>query len=268
MQVPNLQTEKSAVKLVRQEQCWTLSIARPQKANALTAVMMEELGEAASRAGQAGRIPVLLLCSESPRAFCAGADIAEFSAGHEYLVRQERALLAMIQAFSTTAAPIIAVARGRASGAGAMLLALADVVIAAEDLVVAAPEMRFGMYPVIVEAVLQSRLSSGLASQLCVGGRHLSAMAACDLGLVTEILPTADFESQARERVDFFLQRAVGLGIARRARISAGPVRQLLERLPQVAPLMSENYANDGVRARIAHYLESLGASRNVGVDV
>lgn len=267
MQVSNSRIS-SNVQLVHQEGFWTLSIARPDKANALTAEMMEELGSAASRAGQAGRIPVLLLSSESSRVFCAGADIAEFSAGHEFLDRQERALLTMIRSFSMTLAPIIAVASGRASGAGAILLALADVVIAAEDLVVAAPEIRFGMYPVIVEAVLQSRLSFGLASQLCVSGRHLSAMAACDLGLVTEVLPAADFESRARGRVDFYLQRAMGLSIARRARVSAEPVRQLLERLPQVAPLMGENYENDEVRTRIARYLANLGAVRSDGVDV
>lgn len=260
MQVPGQPPEVASVKLVIEEVCWSLCLARPQKANALTAEMMLALGHAASRAGQAEQPPVLLIRSEAPRAFCAGADIAEFSAGRDQLVLQERALLAMIGAFSTTTAPIVAVAQGRASGAGAVLLALADVVIASEDLVIAAPEMRFGMYPVIVEAVLQSRLPSGLASQLCLGGRHLSAMAACEQGLVTEVLPAADFGSRSNERVDYFLQRTVGLGIARRARLSAEPVRQLLERLPLVAPLMIENYGNDGVRARIAHYLKNLGA--------
>lgn len=267
MQAPKLSVDDASVKLSQQEDCWTLSIARSQKANALTTLMMEELRVAVSRAGQQEKTPILLLCSESSRAFCAGADIAEFGAGPEYLARQEHALLAMIRAFSTTPAPIIAVARGRASGAGAMLLALADVVLAAEDLVISAPEMHFGMYPVIVEAVLQSRLSSALASQLCISGRNLNAKTACDLGLVTEVLPDADFDDRAHERVDFYLKRAVGLGIARRARITAGPVRQLLERLPQVAPLMGENYANEGVRARIADYLANLGASRRVGVD-
>jgi enoyl-CoA hydratase/carnithine racemase len=218
MQVPDQPPEVASVKLVIEEVCWSLCLARPQKANALTAEMMLALGHAASRAGQAEQPPVLLIRSEAP------------------------------------------LAQGRASGAGAVLLALADVVIASEDLVIAAPEMRFGMYPVIVEAVLQSRLPSGLASQLCLGGRHLSAMAACEQGLVTEVLPAADFGSRSNERVDYFLQRTVGLGIARRARLSAEPVRQLLERLPLVAPLMIENYGNDGVRARIAHYLKNLGA--------
>jgi enoyl-CoA hydratase/carnithine racemase len=173
-------------------------------------------------------------------------------------VRQEKALATLIHAFSTTPAPLAVVAQGRASGAGAMLLAMADVVLAAPSLQISAPEMRFGMYPVIVEAVLQSRMSPALCTQLCMGGRSLDLRAAFEAGLVTETLSDLDPENQAQARIDFYLKRATGLRVARRARITSLATRALLARLPQVSPLMIENHAHEDVRARIARYLADL----------
>lgn len=234
----------------------TLTLNRPTKVNALTADMMLTIGTVASRGAQDRP---LILRSASSKVFCAGADIGEFSAGPERLAAQEHGLLEMIGRLAETAAPIVAVASGRASGAGAILLSLADIVIAADDLVVVCPEIQFGMYPVIVEAALQSRMSSALAASLCHSGRAMDAYEARQIGLVTEVLAAADFERVSEERVDFFMARAVALGVARRSRLRTQPPHLLIERLKAVAPLMGENYADQGVRKRIASYLARLG---------
>src|SRR5690349_15920759 len=135
-----------------------IALTRSDKANALTANMMDGIAQAVAGAHAD---EIVLLSSASPTLFCAGADIREFVGGG--LPQQEQALIAMIGAMARSEAPIMAIARGRASGAGAVLLCLADIVIAAEDLQVACPEFIFGMYPIIVEAVLQSRLSPAIA---------------------------------------------------------------------------------------------------------
>lgn len=243
----------------REAGCWTLTLRRSAKANALTAAMMTRLAEVADEAGREPEPPLLLLASDSPRAFCAGADIAEFADDADALQRQEHALRALITAFTQGAAPVLALARGRASGAGAILLALADGVIAADDLVVAAPEIAFGMYPVIVEAVLASRLSPALAQQLCLSGRAVDAAEALSLGLITEALPAAGFEPAAAARVRHYRERLVALRTLRQARRGGEPARQLLLQLPRVAPLMARNHADAGVRARIEAYRAALG---------
>jgi methylglutaconyl-CoA hydratase len=244
------------VTVLQSPHCCTVTLNRAEKANALDAGMMAALAGAAAAA--APGLP-LVLRSASSSVFCAGADIAEFAGGAGELARQEHALLAMIEAFAATPSPVVVAAHGRASGAGAILLCLADVVVAADDLQVAAPEIRFGMYPVIVEAVLQSRFSPALSSAICMSGRSLDAGEAARIGLATEVLPRADFERASRERVDHYVERSVGLSVARRARLSSRPARELRERLRAVSPLMGENYADEGVRRRIDAYLATLG---------
>lgn len=231
-----------------------LTLDRAQKANALTARMMEALGAAFARTDSV----VQVLRSTSPRLFCAGADIAEFVAGPDHLAAQERALVRMIERRASSAVPLVAIARGKASGAGAILLALADVVIASEDLEIACPEIRFGMYPIIVEAVLQSRVSPALAARMCMG-QGLDAAQAGRAGLVTEILPAEGFGARAEERLGFYMERRHALGIARRSRLQSQPPAQLIQCVHTVAPLMAENFGQAEVRQRIETYLSSLG---------
>lgn len=230
-----------------------ISLDRPQKANALTAAMLKQL-EATIADARADEVVVLQ--STSPRLFCAGADIREFAGGA--LPQQEVALLALIGTMARSRAPIIAIAGGRASGAGALLLALADVVIAADDLRVACPEFVFGMYPIIVEAVLQSRLPSAIATQLCVGARELTADQAFELGIATEVLPVDSFTESARSRVVHYVERSAGLSTMRRARNICPSTEALDRQLKVVAPLMLENFSAPGVGERVRQYLDGL----------
>lgn len=234
----------------------TVTLDRADKANALTAGMMQALAAAISGARED---EVVVLRSASPKVFCAGADISEFVDGPDALARQEHALLSLIRQLATNPYPLIAVARGKASGAGAILLALADVVIASEDLEISCPEIRFGMYPVIVDAVLQSRVPQALAARLCLTGQCFGAQEAIRTGFVTEVLTATDFEAQAQVRLAWYLERAQGLRISRTSRLRSQPPAALLERVDSVAPLMAENFRSPGVRSRIQAYLAQLG---------
>jgi methylglutaconyl-CoA hydratase len=230
-----------------------LTLNRPQKANALTHAMLESLAAGLGRSGA----EVHVLRSASSRVFCAGADIEEFVAGAGQLAGHGVALLDLIGQRASSPTPLVAIARGKASGAGALLLALADVVIAADDLEFGCPEIRFGMYPVIVEAVLRSRVSPALASRLCLG-QALDAAEAHRAGLVTEVLPGRDFETLAAQRLQFYMERRGALQVARASGLRSQPPDVLMARLQAVAPLMAENFAQGGVRERISGYLDGL----------
>lgn len=232
-----------------------ITLDRAAKANALDAQMMFALAAAIR---QARRGELVLLQSASASLFCAGADISEFVSGADALARQEQGLLAVVQAMSETEAPIIAIARGRAAGAGAILLALADVVVAAEDLRIAAPEFAFGMYPIIVEAVLQSRLWPALVSRLCTGVGGIGAAEGHALGLFTEVVPLEGFDAAAAARMDYYAERIAGLQALRGSRRASAATAAMQRQLREVAPMMIANFGADGVRDRILAYVAGL----------
>lgn len=242
-----------------------IRINRPEKANALSSAMMVAIAEAIATAGAA---KLLVIEGAGPRGFCAGGDIAEFIRSGEHLTLQEEGLRAIVDACLASPCPLLAAIHGRTLGAGVLLAALCDVVIAADNLAFGLPEIRFNMYPVMIHAVLKEKVSSATAFQLCASGRILDAVEARTLGLVTEVLPAAHFASELESRVAFCFANVEALAIGRRARQVLTP-SELPARLAQLSPMMHENYTRPGVRETIARYLDKLGerAGRHSGAN-
>jgi enoyl-CoA hydratase len=239
-----------AIRIEDRDRIRRIVIDRPGKANALTAAMMHALADAVRGGSHAAMI---LLEGRSERGFSAGADIAEFLQGGENLQRQEEGLKDIVSACTEAPRPIVAAIHGRTLGAGVLLAALCDLVIAADNLMFGLPEIRFNMYPVIVHAVLEEKISPALAFQLCATGRLLSAAEARALGLVTDVVPVATFATDLADRVAFYQSSAEALMIGRRALRATRP-SQVGERIARLAPLMHENFSRPGVRETIARY--------------
>lgn len=136
-----------------------------------------------------------------------------------------------------------------------LVVALCDLVIAADNLMLGLPEIRFNMYPVIVHAVLEEKISPALAFQLCATGRLLAATEARTLGLVTDVVPVAQFATVVADRVAFYQKNAEALTIGRRA-LCIARSSEISERIVRLAPLMHENFSHPGVREAIVRYFE------------
>jgi enoyl-CoA hydratase len=231
-----------------------IELDRPDKANALTAAMMAAIARAV-REAVAADAELLVISGKGRRGFCAGADIKEFAQGEDYLKAQENALCELIHAFADSPLPVFVFAHGRTLGAGGILASLADVVLAADNLLLGFPEIRFNMYPVIVHAALMQKVSAPFASQLCTTGRLLNAAEAQATGLVSEVLPTPDFDAEAENRLRFFSERRAALTMAKRAARATLPVEPLRQRLALLAPMMMENYRRPAVQEMIAGHL-------------
>lgn len=237
----------------------TIQLNRPDKANALTAHMLERMAHAV-RTAQAENMQVIVLRSASDVLFCAGSDIREFSEGPEHLERQGAGLRELMFEMARCPVPIIAIARGTASGAGLMVLAMTDVLIAADDLALACPELHFHMYPVIVQVVLEAKLPRALARRMCFNTQPITAALAFDHGWVTDLVQAADFEVSSKERLSYYLARRDALRIARKGKLLMELPERFIERVQMLEPLMHENFSLPGVQERIGGYLARLAA--------
>ncbi|MBO1017083.1 enoyl-CoA hydratase/isomerase family protein [Achromobacter sp. SD115] len=239
----------------------TLILNRAAKANALNVEMLAVLRRAVESAQQDG-IGLIVLRSASPYLFCAGGDIEEFVRSPALLEAQGQGLRELMAAMARCPVPILALARGKAAGAGVILLAMTDIVIAAADLTLACPEIAFNMYPVMVQAALETKISAARARQLCLSGQLLEAAPARELGLVTDVLPVEDFERFAADRLAFYLARREALSIARNARLLLEPPDPGIDRIEALEPLMHENFSRPGVQEKIRAYLAGMRAKR------
>lgn len=232
-----------------------IALDRPGKVNALTAEMMLAFARAIREAGAAKETELIVVEGRGEKGFCGGADIAEFASGAEALRRQGEALVELTAAMVEAPVPILSLLHGRTLGAGAMIAALSDLTLAADDLIFGCPEIRFGMYPVMVHAALLEKVSPTTAWALCASGRLLSAAEAQACGLVMEILPAAEFAPLAEARIAFFAERAAALLLGRRA--AAAMAGGAAARVAAALPTMLENFALPRVAEAIRSHLHS-----------
>lgn len=138
------------------------------------------------------------------RVFSAGQDTAEAAAldrgeGGPYLAAAGEALAAVAR----SAVPLVAVVGGPAVGAGALLVALADVVVLSEDAWLAFPEARYGL--ALGLSVLADVLPVRLARSLLATGCPVTAAQLAGLGAADRVVPRAVLHEAAAEEVSRLL---------------------------------------------------------------
>ena len=172
----------------------TLTLNRPERHHAFNAEMIAELTVAADHIRTEEAIRLVVIKSEGP-SFCAGADLAWMKAQQDAdragKMAEATKLAMMLKAFHDLPKPVIARVQGQAFGGGLGLMAVADIVIAAEDARFALTETRLGLIPATIGPFVMAKIGGAAARSVFITGSLMSSRRAADLGLVS-IVATAD----------------------------------------------------------------------------
>ena len=175
-----------------------LTLNRPDARNALSAELMAALFAALDIAATDESV-ALVLTGAGEKAFCAGADLGKaFATDVGFLaMHQNRAeiakLFARLQAFGK---PIVGAANGAALAGGLGLLLACDLVVAAPHATFGLPEVKRGLMPYMVMAIVQRQLGHKRALELVLTGESITAERAEHIGLINQVLP-GDFRAEA-----------------------------------------------------------------------
>src|SRR2546427_7801691 len=178
-----------------QDQVATITLNRPERRNAYTARLGEELGEAYRECDEDDSVRAVVLTGAGS-AFCAGADLeaggATFSSDARRGRSTPRAQGAGIQAWQVRK-PVIAAINGHAVGAGLTLAMQCDMRLVAEDAKLAFAFVRRGVIPELASHAIVARVA-GLsnAADLLLSGRTFSGREAAELGVAGKALPAAE----------------------------------------------------------------------------
>ncbi|GAA2333130.1 enoyl-CoA hydratase/isomerase family protein [Streptomyces kunmingensis] len=179
-----------------------LTLNRPDKLNALNTDLTRALSDALAAADKDPDVRAVALTGAG-RAFCAGADLDEFSEltpDRPDAVLERAALTARLQTqMQQMGTPVVSAVRGAAVGGGAGLAIGADMAVAGTDLKFGYPELRHSIVPALVMTGLQRHLGRKLAFELVSTGRLLSAAEAAEHGLVNRVMEPDDVLSAALE---------------------------------------------------------------------
>jgi len=179
-----------------------LTLNRPAAANALDAALHGALVAALASAAAEGDVRGVVLTAAGERVFSAGADLKEFAeldpaeAGR----RRRRLLVETLLALAAFPTPLVAMVQAKAVGAGVMLAALADEIVASESASFSLPEIRLGMPSPLGYEIVAARTGGRFARRMVQTGESVDAALALAVGLADALVPAAALAARATER--------------------------------------------------------------------
>ncbi len=177
----------------------TITLNRPERRNALTPAMREELIDVLDEARERAAIVIL---TGSGAAFCAGLDLSALealaNASADEQTEDAKQIANLFQALYTLPVPTIAAVNGAAIAGGTGLATLCDFTLAVPDAKFGYTEVRIGFVPALVSAYLSMQIGAKRAKALLLSGRLFDAHEAHSLGLVDEIVESDQLLHRAR----------------------------------------------------------------------
>jgi 2-(1,2-epoxy-1,2-dihydrophenyl)acetyl-CoA isomerase len=182
----------------------TLTLDRPDAANAMDERVMSELLDAAIACDEDPSVRAVVLTASGDQAFCAGGDLARFSEmGDALPARLKKMTTDLHGAVSRLArmdAPVVTAVNGVAAGGGFSLAVAGDLVLAAASARFTLAYTRAGLTPDGSSTwVLPRLIGLRRAQELMLTNRVLTASEALDWGLVTRVVPDEDLQAEARK---------------------------------------------------------------------
>lgn len=199
-----------SLSIEKRESLLWIRFERAEKANALTAGMMEGAAAALGRAASDASVRAILVIGAGEKVFSGGVDVREKPADGDMAAHRKRrsaALSAFMNGVLDTPKPVIAVLNGIASGGGAMLALLADARVAVDSAELSLPEINLGM-PTFPGAAIAMHVGGlALATDLVQTGRRMPAGEALARGLLTSVVSRAELEQEAMRVAALFVQK-------------------------------------------------------------
>jgi methylglutaconyl-CoA hydratase len=173
----------------------TLTLARPDRHNALSSLMVRELTELLDRAAALPDVRALILRAEGKH-FCAGADLADMQAmadaDHQENLADAVRLAHLLRLLDTFPRPVLALVQGAAMGGAVGLACCCDSVIASREARFCLSEARLGLAASVISPYVVRALGPRRARHAVLTTEMIDAEAALRYGLAHEVTDDLD----------------------------------------------------------------------------
>ena len=217
----------------------TVVLNRPDKLNALTRAMWQELGETIERLSADDSLRCVIIRGAGEKSFSPGNDIAEFASersNKKQAIEYGKVMHRTADALANCRHPLIAQIHGICVGGGLEIAALADLRICGESSRFGAPIKNLGLVMAYAEmAPLVRLVGAPVALEILLEGRIFDAAEAKEKGLVTRVVPDEEVAGETRAAA-----ARIAEGAPLVARWHKKFARRLAERTPLTAQELDE----------------------------
>ncbi|HEV3205906.1 MAG TPA: enoyl-CoA hydratase-related protein [Terriglobales bacterium] len=246
------------IKLANEAGIATITFNRPEKRNAISFALVEEL-QAALHEVEASAAQVVILTG-SGKAFCAGMDLDELKGlvgkPHDENVKDSLRIASLFRGLYDFPLPTIAAVNGAAIAGGTGIATMCDFTFAVPNAKFGYTEVRIGFVPAIVSSILVWQVGHKIARDLLLTGRTFDAEEAYRFGLVNEVVDPDQLMRRAQELATELMQCSPSSLRATKKLINSFIAPQLDE---QIAAAVQDNArirATEDFREGITSFLE------------
>ena len=235
----------------------TITLNRPERKNALSADMVNELLYAVEGTDNDINVRVVILAAAG-KVFSAGGDLGQMGSGGvvggELPLKGDYSdlLLALVRAKK----PVIAQIQGHAMGGGLGLVAASTLAVASNDALLGTPELNVGLWPMMIMAVLARSMPRKSLLEMMLFAQKLSAADALRVGLVNRVVAPERLEAEVNGMAEALAAKsptAVQRGLAAYGALGD---RTLADALPWLRDELYSMLATEDAREGLMAFME------------
>lgn len=193
--------EYKTIQLTYDSGAATITLNRPEKRNAISYELIEDLLRAFEEVAKSSA--QILILTGAGTAFCSGMDLENLKAligrSPEQNLKDSETMVRVFRSLYEFPKVTIAAVNGAAIAGGTGLAVLCDFTLAVPEAKFGYTEVRIGFVPAIVSTFLLRQVGEKLARDLLLTGRIIDANEAHRIGLINEIVPADKLIARARE---------------------------------------------------------------------
>jgi methylglutaconyl-CoA hydratase len=179
-------------------------INREARRNAINDAVTDAIAASLTAASADPEVRAVVLTGAGDKAFCAGADLSAGSGSFKYdYAKAGLSFVKLMKQARDLTLPLIARVNGHAMAGGMGLMGMCDMAIGVDNARFGMPEVKVGIFPMQIMAVLQRLIPSRKLYEMALTGEPISAAEARDLGLLNYVVPAAELDT----KLDWLLSR-------------------------------------------------------------
>jgi enoyl-CoA hydratase/carnithine racemase len=192
------------------------TINREQQRNALSADAVSLFLKYLDQAEKDENVSVILVTASGDKAFCSGADLADATGGE--LAQGVRSYARLLKRLTGYPKPVVAKVNGYCLAGGLGIMLACDIVIARNDAKFGTPEVKVGLFPMMIGALIYRNVLRKKAMQMVLLGETLSAAQAQEMGLITRAVAPQKLEAAVAETLERLADKSpIGMKIGKQA---------------------------------------------------
>jgi enoyl-CoA hydratase/carnithine racemase len=195
----------------------TLTLNRPDKMNALSSGMLDELQAALADIAADRSVRVVVLAANG-KAFCTGHNLKDIRANYtldyqtQLFAKSSEVMLSILR----LPQPVIARVHGMATAAGCQLVATCDIAIAGQSATFGTSGINNGLFCSTPAVALSRNVSRKHAMEMLLTGDFIDAGRAEDIGLISRVVPDGDLDAATEAMADKLAAKsAFGLSLGK-----------------------------------------------------